>query len=207
MSKQSLSLTLLQLLAGLVPASAWSIPDCSASRVVVRYAQTFTGIYRTGEPKDVVSISPNGLGGTLAQSGITIEVHLECDGSVLAGLPAEQIVLFHSGLCMCTPLAADHASDAEGNTQFTGAIAGGGCVNQLVVYAGGVGVGIAPVKVNSPDTGNCFVDSSDLSAFASKLGKRYPNPAYSICFDYNEDGYIDSGDFSFFSAHWMAHCP
>lgn len=67
------------------------------------------------------------------------------------------------------------------------------------------------VKINSPDaaqqgTSPCYTDSSDLAAFAQRIGR--PS-LYSICFDYNETGgpTIDASDLSMFASYIQAACP
>jgi hypothetical protein len=101
---------------------------------------------------------------------------------------------------------ADSQTDASGCTSFSGTILGGGCVNSLSVYAQGVFLATIPVRINSPDhvpASPCFVDASDMSGLAGHLG----NPgAYSICFDYNEDGIIDASEIAYFAYALHAQC-
>jgi hypothetical protein len=119
-------------------------------------------------------------------------------------------VIFNLGLCICPGgNIADAATDINGHTTFTGTIRGGGCVENLQVYADGVGIGSALlVKTNSPDlvpASPCAVDASDLASLASKLGIPLQ---YNICFDYNESGppTIDASDLAFFASLLGAQC-
>jgi hypothetical protein len=161
--------------------------------------------------KNRVTIAPNGAGETFTGTGITIDVYLKnCNGAPLVGVPAQEIVIYNSGLCICPGgNIADAATDINGHTTFTGTIRGGGCVENLQVYADGVAIGSALlVKTNSPDhvpASPCAVDASDLSSLASKLGSI---PNYSICYDYNESGppTIDASDLSFFASLLGAQC-
>ena len=63
------------------------------------------------------------------------------------------------------------------------------------------------VKIHSPDAGTaspCFVDSSDLASFATKLGQ---GKNYNVCNDYNESGSpIDASDLAFFASNVRAAC-
>jgi hypothetical protein len=172
----------------------------------LHFDHRFTGDYRHGEPFDVLTILPDGSGETLAQAGIRLRVRLCCSlagdcQDPLAGVPAEEIVLWSAGLCSGTPMHADSPTDSNGWTEFSGTIAAGGCASSLTLYVEGVAAAAPiPIRINSPDTGSasaCLVAQSDLAAFAAHLG----NPAlYSICFDYNESGVIDASDFAFFAA-------
>jgi len=163
-----------------------------------------------GTTKDRVTIAPNGAGETFAGTQITIQVYLRnCAGAALAGVPAQEVVIFNSNLCICPGgNIADAATDLNGRTTFSGTIRGGGCVESLSIFADGVGICTTSVKTNSPDhvpASPCAVDAGDLSAFAARLGI----PAqYNICFDYNESGgpTIDAGDLSFFASLLGSAC-
>jgi hypothetical protein len=209
-------LALLALLAlGLVAARAahaqsgscsWDIPEVGpCAEVDLQFERRFTGTYRPGEPYDVLTILPDGSGETLSQIGIRLRLRIRCcyfDRPLdpVAGFPAEEIVLYDTHLCIAMPMHADRPTDADGYTEFTGTMAGGGCAESLMLYLDGSYAGTIPIRINSPDTGSasaCLVDQSDLAAFAARLG----NPAqYSICFDYNESGTIDASDLAFFAA-------
>jgi len=160
--------------------------------------------------KDRVTIAPNGAGETFAATGITIRVFLKnCQGAPLVGVPLQEIVIFNSGLCVCPGgNVADAATDANGSTTFSGTIRGGGCVENLSIFADGVNVCTIPVKTNSadrPPASPCAVDAGDLAAFAVALGSI---PNYTICFDLNESGppTVDAGDLAGFASFLGAGC-
>lgn len=116
--------------------------------------------------------------------------------------------LFHPGLCLCPGGSfADAPTDTNGRTTFTGAIFGGGCVEQLDVYVVGIWLGTVPVRVNSPDSNaDCGVDSGDLVRFASHLGSREGEPRYSFCFDFNADGGVDQSDLCILASVYSTVC-
>jgi hypothetical protein len=160
--------------------------------------------------KDRVTIAPNGAGETFAGTGITIQVYLKnCNGAPLVGVPRQEVVIYNSGLCICPGgNVADAATDVNGMTTFSGTIRGGGCVENLTIFADGVAICTIAVKTNSPDhvpASPCAVDASDLGALASRLGNA---AQYNICFDYNESGppTIDASDLAFFASLLGAGC-
>ncbi len=199
MLKKSLVVALV--LAAFVGTAAADIVCPDSSRATATFATS----------KNRVTVAPNGAGETFSGTGITIDVYLKnCNGGPLVGVPAQEIVLYNSGLCICPGgNIADAATDINGHTTFTGTMRAGGCVENLQVYADGVAIGIPlQVKTNSPDAppaSPCAVDASDLSALASRLGN---SAQYTICFDLNESGppTIDASDLSFFASLLGAQC-
>ncbi len=189
------------------PGCDGDIPEIyPVATVEVQFDRRFTGSYRHGEPNNVLTILPDGTGETLSQAGIHLRVRLWCSfmgtpQQPIQGMPADQMILWASGLCVGTPLQADHATDADGYTEFSGTMAGGGCASSLTMFVYGLAVSPPiPILVNSPDTGGatpCALDASDLSALAARLG--VPS-RYSICSDFDESGVIDASDLSFFAA-------
>jgi hypothetical protein len=177
--------------------------QCSwEAKVELGFSRTFSGTYRHGEPYDVLTIDPAGRGETLEGLGISLGFRFTCScaGYPLEGIPADAIVLYSHELCLCVPWTAARPTDADGRTEFHGTIRGGGCATSLDLYVDGVYMATAPIKTNSPDTraaSPCFVDNSDLMALAARMGR--PS-RYGICFDYNEDGAVDSSDLAFFAA-------
>ena len=129
------------------------------------FTRTYTANYNPGQPYDYVTVASDGSGETFAQLGITIRVFLKnCQGQMLAGVPAQQIALFNPHLCICMGGAiSDAGTNANGMATFSGTMRAGGCVTSLDVYADGVFIGTlrgpAPgfvtVKINSPDPRNC----------------------------------------------------
>jgi hypothetical protein len=195
----------MMLAAATAPAGADIIsPD--SSYVVV----TFGPPYKTASSHDRITICPDGDGETFASKGILIEVFVKnSSGAKMVGVPAAEVVLFNSALCICVNgNIADADTDQDGRTTFTGTIEGGGCVESLDVYASGLYIATTDIKTNSPDAmpaTPCYVDAADLSGLAARLGV----PAnYSICFDYNESGgpTINAADLSAFAAHLGHAC-
>jgi hypothetical protein len=191
-----------------------------SSYSTVTFTRTYQGNYNRGQPYDYVTVVPDGSGETFTQFGITIHVFLRnCQGQPIVGMTAQQITLFNPSLCICPGGAiSDAGTDANGMATFSGTLRAGGCVQSLDVYADGVFIGtlrgpspeFVTVKLNSMDaaqqgTSPCYTDSSDLAAFAQRLGRV---ALYSICFDYNENGppTIDASDLSFFAAYIQANC-
>ena len=184
----------------------WDIPEIvPCAEIELQFEQRFTGTYRPGEPYDVVTILPDGSGDTFAQVGIRLRLRVrrcffDRPLDPVAGVPAAEIVLFNSRLCLNAPMHADRPTDAEGFTEFSGTMAGGGCAESLRLFIDGVYAGTIPIRINSPDTGSaspCHVDQSDLAAFAARLG--VPE-RYDICSDFNESGTIDASDLSYLAA-------
>ncbi len=205
------SFVVVALLACFAGTAAADIVCPDSSYVTVQYATA----------KDRVTISPNGNGETFASNGITIKVYLKnCNGAALAGVPAQEVVIFNGALCICPGgNIADAATDLNGATAFSGTIRGGGCASSLTVFADGIGLpqkigpgaptppfSLTPVKTNSQDalpSSPFFVDAGDLGSLASKLGV----PAnYTICSDWNEDGAIDASDVGSFAQQLGAAC-
>lgn len=188
------------------PPDAIEVPDCNC---LVTFSQTFTGTYRHGEPADVLTIDPSSSGETLAERGITIRIRIAGVASgPWAGVPAEEILLYNSALCLCPGgNIADHATDQDGRTEFSGTIRGGGCAGSLSLFVCGISMGTLPIKINSTDSGTaspCFTDASDLAALATKLGR--PD-LWDLCFDYNESGApVDASDVAYFANSLGAAC-
>lgn len=198
-----------------IARAAWADIVCpDSSYCTVSFSKTYTGSYRTGQPYDYVTISPDGGGETFAGTGITIEVCLRnCLGMPLVGVPRQEIVLYHPALCICPGgNIADAATDINGCTSFSGTIAGGGCIpsgSGLDVFADGVWLCELPVKVNSADAvpaSPCFVDASDIAALATVLGKQVGQAGYTICRDLNESGRIDAGDVAYLASQLGDDC-
>lgn len=182
----------------------------ASAQVEVHCDRVFRGSYRTGEPFDVLTVAPDGSGETLEEVGITLRVRIICnvfgDITPITQLPRQEIVLYSTTIGVCTPLYAARATDDDGWTEFTGTFHVGGCADELMLFADGLLVANVPIRLNSPDTWSASplgVDGADLVALARHLG----NPsAYSICFDYNEDGAVDAGDLAYFATALGAFC-
>jgi len=179
-------------------------PD--SSYVQVTFACRFTGSYRTGEPLDVVTVSPNGNGDTFAQSGISIRVFLRDDeGRPVVGVPAESITLTHPALCVCPGgNVADAPTDASGSTSFSGALRAGGCAPNLMLQVDGVDICPVPVMTNSPDFtygDPCSVAADELALFANLI----TGNAYTLCRDLNVDGVINAVDWAILANRHYGH--
>ena len=142
---------------------------------------------------------------------ITIDVYLRhCDGRPYAGIPAQEVILYNSDLCICPGGSfADAQTNLDGYTSFSGTLSAGGCAENLSVYAEGILIATIPVKTNSPDllpASPCRADASDVSAVAALLGRA---DRYTACADWNESGppTIDAGDLSYFASQFGAQCP
>jgi hypothetical protein len=191
----------------MLASEATAGPVCpDSSYVQVTYACTFTGRYRTGEPLDVVTVSPDGDGETFAQNGISIRVFLkDCHGNPVAGVSAESITLTHPRLCICPGgNVADAPTDASGSTTFSGTLRAGGCAQNLILQVDGVDVRTVPVMTNSPDLvhGLCDVSADEFAWLAGHL----TGGEYSICGDFNEDGIIDALDWAILVNHYGGSC-
>lgn len=206
---------------GLARGETLCVPSPDSSSCTVTFSRTYTGNYRYGEPYDFITISPDGRGETFAEMGIAIRVCLkDACGRPLVGVPAQQITLYNSALCLCPGgNIADAPTDVNGCTTFSGTIRGGGCAYSLDVFVGGTFIctlrdaGGRTVKVNSPDigppySGACFVDAADVSALGQRLGRVTGPFPYHICFDYNESGppTINASDVAFFAHLVSAGC-
>ena len=200
-------------------------PDSSYCQVT--FNRTYpSGSQFRGQPYDYVSIAPdwsesffnlNGVSEADGLPDVDIRVYLrDCSGAPLVGVPAEEILIQSSNLCICPGgNQADAATDAEGCARFTGQLNAGGCSPSLEVWVGGVFVCELrdatgrTVKVNSPDYGHvgtspCFVDASDLALLALQLGRP---AAGRICFDLQESGgNIDASDLSWWASSLGAAC-
>lgn len=189
----------LALLAATSPAGVYGGPvSPDSSYVVVDFACKFTGAYRAGQPKDLITITPGSGGETLAENGIRIAAYLRDRlGRPLVGVPADSVFLSAPWLCMCFPggTSADAPTDSLGCTTFTGALRAGGCVNELYLVVGCTIVAEVPVKTNSPD--NVFTQPCNVSTDESNLFRHQVfSLLYDVCFDFNEDGYLDAADYA-----------
>lgn len=184
-----------------------------------------------GQPYDYITIAPNLAGQTFFDvnvsdegdglADIEIRVYLRnCQGVPLGGAPAHEIVVWGPNLCICPGgNDADAATDVQGCTRFTGTIQGGGCEQQLAIFAEGVWICSLEtasgrrVKVNSTDaahrgTSPCYTDASDLATLATVLGRpANAAPPLGTCYDYNDVGTnIDASDLAYFATFLGAQC-
>lgn len=193
------------------PCACGSTQCCpEPGQIELTFSRTFQGSYRHGEPYDVLTVTPNGSGETLARVGIGLRIQIvcSCGGFPIAGIPPEDMVLFSSGMCNCPGgIAASGPTDPNGWAEFTGTMRAGGCASSLTLFVDGVSVRTVPILVNSPDinaAAPCAVDASDFSAFVTVFA--HPE-RYGICFDYNESGTVDASDLSYFASAFHSACP
>lgn len=170
-------------------------PD--SSYVDVDFACVFTGTYRTGEPRDIITVSPDGGGETFAENGISLRVYLRnCQGEPLVGVPAESISLAANYFCVCEGGSiADAPTGEDGSTTFSGTLRAGGCVDSLLLIVDGFITATVPVRTNSPDeffAWPCVVSADERA----RLGGDMSSSHYNRCFDFNEDGLLDAVDWS-----------
>ena len=193
----------------LVPPEVWADVVCpDSSYVEVDYACTFTGAYRTGEPLDTITVSPDGSGDSFADNGITIRVYLRnCQGAPVVGVPAGSITLTSRFICSCPGgNIADGPTDELGRTTFSGTLRAGGCVSNLVLLVDGVEICPVPVQTNSPNVATshpCFVTTAEMILLAGQVA----TGGYYACFDFNEDGRLDITDFAMMTSLYLfANC-
>lgn len=213
--------------ASLVGSVAADIVSPTNSYCTVTFRRTYpVGSQFVGQPYDYVTIAPDATGETFFNcngvnevdglADVGIEVYLRNSANTpLVGVPAQEVVLFNSTMCICPGgNISDAGTDLNGRAIFTGTMAAGGCVSSLDVFADGVFIctlssGGRNVKTNSPDyahqgTSPCFSDAGDLAFFATQLGKA---AAGRICSDFNELGVnIDASDLAFFASFLGAAC-
>lgn len=155
-----------------------------------------------------VLVTPEGNGPTLEALGLVITVTvLGCDGIPLSGYPADEIRLeaFSGSVDFCGNAVADHATDGQGQTTFSGALAGGGwSQGDLYVTVGSMRqVPALPLAVNSPDiNGDLRVDLIDVSEFAAD----FLDEAYQFRSDFTHDGVENLADIGILAWHLGEGC-
>jgi hypothetical protein len=159
-------------------------------------------------------ICPKGDGSTLADGGNEICVTIRDDnGNPIVGVIGTDFWLTGcTNLCLCGGSGssnADAATDINGQTQFSGGIAAGGCDSGLYVVCQGVIIGCPAnclaIDVRSPDLScDLIVNLVDFSLFAPN----FPSPPkpYVACCDYDCNGLVNLVDFSIFATHWQHAC-
>jgi hypothetical protein len=188
-------------IAGVDTANSGNVDPCNSSAT---------------SPAGVIFACPYGDGDALNVLGLTISVTVKDNvgaGNPIPGIPATDMWLISCNdlLFLCngsSAITASAATDANGNTTFTGDLAMGGCDNggvRVVVQGIVVGAGICAdpcvaVKVRSSDLNASGVpDVIDFGTFAGG----YPvDPAANDCRDFNNDNKVDVLDFAKFSGHY-----
>lgn len=203
------------LLAAFGHASAG--PPCpDSSTVVTTFGCTFSGSYRPGQPYDVLTIWPRFTGSgpygpneRLSDAGIEIHVLVrDCQGTPLAS----NVELRNDSLCIVQG-SNTFGTGESGRGSFSGGILGKGFCSSLDVFADGVRIGTAPIRINgpgpeeqgSPDP-DCCHDAFSLARYASHAGESGVSSAYSIESDFNEDGFVDLVDWLIWHGHQRGMC-
>jgi hypothetical protein len=169
-------------------------------------------------------VCPSGNSVRLDDEGATISIVVKGGaGQPIPGVPASDFWLVgcDEGLIPCGGSAgidADSATNANGETTMSGALAAGGC-DPL-----GVVVVVQGVLVTDPDCNVLCLDIPTVSPDASgeggvvdlvvelvdfaAFGLVYNKPLeYDACYDYNCDGEVELVDFAIFGQHWGHSCP
>jgi len=213
----------------ILAAALFLIPLSSAEGQVAQCPYIGTATSNSG----VLMACPNGDGPTLDSKNLTISVRVLNGFTHLpvSGIPAAEMWLVGSndGLYLCGGSAAtdaDAATDSEGRTTFSGALAVGGCDDALYVVIQGSILATetsqpygpctlitVPISVRSADLypqpgayapgGDGSIGLSDWSLFTSL----YQNGTYDKCADFDGTGAENIGDLAFIRAHYDHHCP
>jgi hypothetical protein len=123
-------------------------------------------------------------------------------------------------LCLCcNPIVADSLTNENGNTTFSGRIAGGGCVLNdglymaiqgkivVTVASGCTEVKCVIIIIVSVDlTADCQVNLSDLGVFGLSYNKNLGDAGYNPCCDYNDDDKCNLSDFAYMGEHYLHEC-
>lgn len=186
------------------------VPCPDSSRITTTMSRTFTGAYRTGETRDIVTVVPGGSSETLESNGIRVDIQLRNgSGAPAAGIPRQEMVLSKSGLFACPGgTIADTHTDIQGRTSCTGVLSAGGCVTSLRLFVDGFEMTVLAIRTNSPDLdADGVVDAGDLAALAPLVGSQIGDGTYTICADWNEDGAIDASEVAAMASFLSGQCP
>ncbi len=146
------------------------------------------------------------LGGAAVDATLTLTV-VNSDANPIEGYPAEDIWLVTTGggLVSCADVNPGAATDANGQTQWVDAIAGGG--NSLAedcqaIIAGDAVPTTATVHFVSPDVnGDLQVNLTDVTLFTQGLDEGDPDV------DFNNDGTVNLSDITLMTQGIGAVCP
>lgn len=161
-----------------------------------------------------ILLVPDASGDNLGARGLTVSVIVRDVGNnVIAGFPFQDITLgsaIAGELAICQGGAtADANTDANGETTFSGNLAGGGntegglsvFLNEVEV-TGGAAIAI---NANSPDiNGDLTVDVVDVGFFAQGFGG---DPGLAFAVDLIADGNINIADVGQFAVGLGRVCP
>jgi hypothetical protein len=163
-----------------------------------------------------ILIVPDASGDNLGARGLTITVTVrDVSNNVIAGFPFQDVTLSSAiagELAICQGGAsADANTDVNGQTTFSGNIAGGGStegglqvfLNEVPVT--GNGGSVLAINANSPDiNGDLTVDVVDVGFFAQGFGG---DPALAFAVDLISDGNINIADVGQFAVGLGTVCP
>jgi hypothetical protein len=163
-----------------------------------------------------IQITPAALGSNLGAVGATVTVTVrDGNGDVIVGYPFQDMSLDDDGngdLNFCPGgSTADANTDINGQSTFSGNLAGGGFSQAgLRVLLGGTPVtggptlGLIDIDVNSADlNGDRTVNIADVGQFAFDFGAG----VYSFRSDLVADGVLNIADVGNFATHVQEVCP
>jgi len=144
----------------------------------------------------------------------TIEFHIENgSGQPLPGIPAEDIWVASPDLLFCSGAhIADFPTDSSGNTEISGPLCAGGCMEIPSLQGFVSGMLITPtsdpipyIKVNGPDINGDLIHSlTDIALFA----QGYFATPIDYCSDLDWDGFPTAIDVMLFATHFFhGPCP
>lgn len=185
------------------------VPDPSQSEAFLAY---------TGPGLVSLLVVPDGSGnsftqahdeqGNIVDATITVVVR-DYGGVPIANYPSEDIWLgtANNGVVTCVwVITPDHATDAQGLTQWVyPLVAGGNSIGPVFVNINGnplVSNPGLPLRFNSPDiNGDLTVNLQDVSILTIDY-----YTSYSFRCDFNGDGYLNLRDIPIFAEHFGAQC-
>ncbi len=161
-----------------------------------------------------ILVTPAGNGESLIGLAATVQLVVTSmfDGTPVPGYPLQDLWLWdHDVTTLGTcggmpPNVADANTDAEGRTQISGIMIGGGhSQTGLTAYgAGSPSSDVIPIFIVSPDiNGSLSVDLADLGIFADDFN----DPTYQFRSDLSHDGTEDLGDVAIMAEHMGERCP
>jgi hypothetical protein len=166
----------------------------------------------------VIQITPAALGSNLGAVGATVTVTVrDGNGDVIVGYPFQDMSLdcdIDVQLNFCPGgSTADGNTDINGQSTFSGNLAGGGWSTAglrvllggtPVTNGGGIAAGLLDIDVNSADlNGDRTVNIADVGNFAADFGAG----VYSFRSDLVADGVLNIADVGNFATHVQEVCP
>ena len=181
--------------------------SCTEMRVSICPAGDFENIYDgCGTGSDYIWLYARD------GSGDGIEDVPWTDYWLSACTPPEELVL------CAAPFGADALTNAEGYTEISRSIAGGGCIltggvslsiqgKAIVDSPGCVAVTCHQIEIISPDLiADLIVNLSDFGKFGDAYGTTPVDLDWNSCCDFVQDDIINLSDFGFFGDHYGHVC-